>query len=223
MMIDNSMMGNSFLTNFLNDTALIQYPSRKTVCLVVGPYKTATSLVTKLIEEQGYSNPSMTDNIYETAVGLSTDRYKTRESTIVREINIRLLNEEGSGLAGTTSFRTNYFKKSTFLDMVEFLTLQPNRTVIKDPLLCWTLPVWIQACALYGSTPKVFFTSRIQNLSVAWGNAPFTKMLMRDCNGIIGRMTDTIVQNKKYLRATNTAFMEIEQSNLMRNILLTAK
>lgn len=158
-------------------------------CFVVGPYKTATSLATQILEQLGYVNPAHLDNANDFAVGLSMARYFTRESSIVRELNIQLLDDLGCGLKGFSTPTKASPKNNILLDIASFLEVTPgSKVVLKDPLFCWTLRHWLHAADLVNCSPKVVFTRRRTDLLKAWQNASFTKMLLNDSDSILERI-----------------------------------
>lgn len=176
------------------------------IVFVVGPYKTASSLVTSYFEVLGYSSPYQYDNPYEAGFGQFDTRYKTRESKTVRNLNIQILRDTGCGLNGSTDISRIKCKPATAFDIVSYLRLFPRRQVIKDPLFSWTLPIWINASRIADRKCFVIFTQRAHDLKAAWNIAPFTHELLKSNPSIIETMITSSEVAAEYARLVGVPY-----------------
>ncbi|KAB2867991.1 MAG: hypothetical protein F9K37_11250 [Bacteroidales bacterium] len=149
--------------------------------LVCGVYKTGTSLITHILEEDGYYNPAILNNKLEHGNGLS-QKYMTRECQRTRNINREII---------SLSKNTHFFKLESEISMKATLTklninfikhflleLPPN-SILKDPQFTYTLYYWIEAIAELNKSVKVCFTNRtVADSIMAWNEAYFTKTLL---------------------------------------------
>src|SRR5215208_4217470 len=147
------------------------------VVFICGLFKTGSSLLTKILSESGYLDPSRLSNPQERGYSTSGGRYLTRECSLVRKINERLLHRAAQEPArddyGTSSSRPlNLSRPIDYLDLWSF------PVVLKDPQFVYTLQPWLKAAKQLGLSTAVYFTYRRQEeLTAAWMEAPFTRKL----------------------------------------------
>jgi hypothetical protein len=136
------------------------------VAVVCGPYKSGSSLLTDILEEGGYFDPSRATNPRERAYGTTGGRYLTRECALARTVNESLL---GRGTTGRVA-----------LGPADYLALWPFPVVVKDPRFVFTLSHWLDAARWLRKSVCVCFTTRpAREIEGAWDDAPYTRGLLR--------------------------------------------
>src|SRR3990172_6485470 len=153
------------------------------VAFICGVYKSGTSLLTKILSNSFYFDPSTITNPREHGYGVSKLRYLTRECTLIRKINENLLPQRLSIASNVLSAIKNRAytarRSSEIADPEDYLRLWQVPIVIKDPRLVYTLPTWIAVALTLKKKVCVCFTVRsIGELTEAWMNAPFTRPLL---------------------------------------------
>lgn len=176
---DNSLNKNISKTGFIPPIALCHHFDVTFVC---GVYKSGTSLLTKILSNSFYFDPSTVTNPYEHGYGISKMRYLTRECKIVRKINENLLpkhlftNSNILSAIKISGYNTRLSSEIAYPE--DYLRLWQVPIVIKDPQLVYTLHAWINAALKLNKKVCVCFTIRsIEELREAWLHAPFTHTL----------------------------------------------
>jgi len=150
------------------------------ISLVIGLYKSGTSLLTKVIEDNGSSNPSSITNPCEAGYATNGQRYNTRECSVARAINITLSRPQ--------------IKLSSYEKMIkgyiELVTLSNgNNIVIKSPHFLRTLPFWCTSLGGANYDLSLHFTDRANGpLLKAWKNAPWTSAMLDENPSVIDDM-----------------------------------
>jgi len=169
------------------------------IVFVVGFYKTGTSLATAMMESLGLHNPADDDNPGEWGRGLIVDRYPTRESRVLRELNQRCLDRVGYAIGERDPRRLG---RSLYLDMAfTALAWRERPTVVKDPALTWTLPAWVSVCRSLGIGMSVVTTYRLRNLIPALQHAAYTRSARHWMDMSTERIGGRFVENVGLLRA----------------------
>jgi len=166
--------------------------ARENVCVfVAGPYKSGTSLLTSFIENEGFVNPARLEGSRERGYGRAVDRYRTGESKIVRGLNERLLWHTCGAPASERIIQ--HAPLSFRLEIAAYVSCLPVSVVLKDPLFCSTLPVWLEATEHEGRRAFVFLTFRDETeLKQSWAFAPFTKALAANMPGVVAGMAKAV-------------------------------
>ncbi len=145
--------------------------------LVVGAFKSGTSLAVELMQRHGYQDPSRLTNPCERGFGTTRARYVTRECLVVRRINDQLLVGRLQPPMTSTSLRADARERHA---ISEYLHRFSGPAVIKDPRMMWVLADWIVTARREGRRPGVLLTHRpVKALRAAWAQAPFTRRLER--------------------------------------------
>lgn len=157
-------------------------PERIDVVFVCGPYKSGTSLMASHIADRGYADPSRITNPAELGHGTSQPRYLTRECSIARAVNKRLLPKRTQLAPSRLDLHYLHGKllrRSSLRQPLEYLEAWKSPIVLKDPCLSFTLGAWLTAAAELFLRPAVCFTTRERReLEVAWAMAPVTRPLL---------------------------------------------
>lgn len=135
--------------------------------IVGGAYKSGTSRLCELIEERGYSNPGLLSNSTEHGHGISSGLYLTRECSIARNWNRRLVKAGPIEAAGIERQLAGYL-----IDMV--CELGP-KLVLKDPYMKMTALHWFRAAHSLGANKLTFLLTDRELLDVhrSWTNSRF--------------------------------------------------
>lgn len=138
----------------------------KDVVLVVGLYKSGTSLAVELCAGSGFNDPSASTNPTERGFGLSLCRYLTHECSVLRGLNEGWL-KSCDPFTGTARAE-------------RYLVGCDHPVVLKDPRFLFTLPRWVAAAHRLHLRVGVLFPDRSRDeLRLAWEAAPFTRDLLR--------------------------------------------
>lgn len=111
-------------------------------------YKSGTSMLCQSIEAQGYGNPCRLTNAGELGRGIATDRYLTRECSVARAFNRRLVNAGPLEAAMIESELAAY--------LVEMAAELGPRLVLKDPYMKLTAVHWVRAANSLGAAKLSF-------------------------------------------------------------------
>lgn len=135
--------------------------------IVGGPYKSGTSLLCESVEAHGYQNPALLTNTAEHGYGISAGIYLTRECSIAREWNRRLVNGGPRETAGIEKQLAGYLA-----DMMDELG---PKLVLKDPYMKMTAVNWFRAAHSLGASKlKFLVTDRdLTDVYRSWENSRF--------------------------------------------------
>jgi hypothetical protein len=160
--------------------------------VVCGAFKSGTSLATMYLEQAGWHNPASVTNPAEHGFGSDLSRYRTRECTGLRRLNdgIMLRERAFADLHTMTSIQQYWHAVRcgpVFAAILDYLAARGGPTVLKDPRLVFTLPLWITAGSLLGRETWVVFTRRNKaEVAHAWDQAPYTRKMLQD--GVLSAM-----------------------------------
>jgi hypothetical protein len=180
---------------------------------VAGPYKTATSLLAARLEASGFVNPASIEGSTERGYGRRVTRYRTRESKTVRKLNEKILtNAFSSPLPKQIVYSSSLRWKREIASYLESFHVP---IVIKDPLFCSTLPVWLELTYMVGFLPLVFLTFRPCGLVPAWKHAAYTRHLLRECPDLLDRMVCNSYQLVTYLNNARVPYCLADYRDLV--------
>jgi hypothetical protein len=135
--------------------------------LIGGAYKSGTSLLCKTIENYGYNNPRLLSNPDEYGHGISAGLYLTRECSVVRNWNRRLVKAGQKETAWIERQLTGY--------LVEMIGELGPKLVLKDPYMKMTALHWFRAAQILSPyRAKLLLTERnIHDVSRSWAYSRF--------------------------------------------------
>lgn len=110
--------------------------------IVGGAYKSGTSLLCESIEACGYRNPGLLTNVAEYGHGISAGLYLTRECSIARNWNRRLVKAGSREAAKIEIQLTGY--------LAEMIGELGPKLVLKDPYMKMTALHWFRAAYVLG-------------------------------------------------------------------------
>lgn len=147
--------------------------NKREIIFVAGLYKSGTSLITKLIEEMGFSN---LDDLWDDVVVGVNNEYLTHESKSVNQLNDKIIRYHFGKLHRLPPLclyawiNRWLLRRGGFKD--EILTLlntqRTNKLVIKDPRFCITLPIWLSTARNYGLVKIVWVIRNRANVVRSW-------------------------------------------------------
>jgi hypothetical protein len=135
-----------------------------TIVLIVGIYKSGTSLITQLVGKMGFDNLG---NLWDDYVEGVENRYLTNESKSVNKLNDTIIRSYLGRLDKLPpvivyKFLNNFLSVSgLYKDQIE-KTIKPQLNhglIIKDPRFCITLPIWLSSLERF-STVKIIWVIR---------------------------------------------------------------
>lgn len=147
--------------------------TQKTLVLVIGLYKSGTSLITELVEGMGVSN---LEDLWDDFVEGVSNTYLTHESQAVNELNDTIIRKLFSKLYRLPPFWLYSFLCSTLLrsktieqTINRIMNQQTGRSlVIKDPRFCVTIPIWLAALEKRTSVKLLWVIRNRMNIVRSW-------------------------------------------------------
>ena len=115
-------------------------PSRPTFYIVIGPYRSGTSLISRITQKLG-ANPGPEGELYE-PTDWNPSGYIQRPD--ITAFNTKLIINAGGSLSEPTSpeIIAERTDPKVFGELDLTWTLPPNNPLIKDPRFCFTLLTW---------------------------------------------------------------------------------
>ena len=141
--------------------------------LIGGPYKSGTSALCASIERAGFRNPSILSNPSELGHGRAVELYATRECSVARGLNRRIVSSGEAERCRIERQISHY--------LLENMGAIGNRLVIKDPYMKLTAHLWARAARSLGirSIRTVLSVRRPEAIREAQGRSLFLQTQLR--------------------------------------------
>jgi hypothetical protein len=140
------------------------------IVLVVGIYKSGTSIATKLVEEMGFATLADLATDFEPGIALA---YRTHESVSVNNTNNELIRLLGGHIANPP----HPFLWTALVGIISRICAKrvfgvfqgySGHVVVKDPRFCVTLPVWINTLKHIGQLKIIWVFRDSEKIVSSW-------------------------------------------------------
>ena len=157
--------------------------ARNELIIIGGAYKSGTSALCSATEAMGYENPASVTNPYEQGHGRAVPLYATRECSVARSWNRKLV-------AGTTT-EAERIQRQLLFYLMEMTESLGTRIVIKDPYMRLVASHWVCAASLLGIRQiRILITVRAAQLvRQSQERTPFMRWQMRKYPAIFERLS----------------------------------
>lgn len=135
--------------------------------IVGGAYKSGTSLLCESIEARGYRNPGLLTNPFEYGHGIHAGLYLTRECSLARNWNRRLVN------AGTREAAR--IEKQLAGYLAEMTSELGPKLILKDPYMKMMALHWFRAAHSLGALKLTYLLTYrdIASVKRSWSHSKF--------------------------------------------------